>query len=86
MSLSKAINFPEYWLKPRKWWLCPDMTEKLLTGMLETNSHISDEQPKSYCLSAMVKAELTPIMVSPEPKFVKTIILDRKMGNACHLL
>ena len=37
--LAKHINSPEYWLIPRKRWLCPDMTEKLLTGMLSLNTN-----------------------------------------------
>ena len=28
---------PQYWQIPRKWWFCPNMTEKLLTGMLNLN-------------------------------------------------
>ena len=30
---------PEYWLNPRKWWLPPDMTEKLFSWTLNLNTH-----------------------------------------------
>ena len=33
--LGKHINSPEYWLIPRKRWLHPGMTDKLLTGTLK---------------------------------------------------
>ena len=28
----------QYWLKPSKWWLHPDMTEKLLIGTLKSQT------------------------------------------------
>ena len=34
-SCSMAHWLPEYWLQPRKRWLCPDMLEQLLTGLLK---------------------------------------------------
>ena len=34
-----VINYPEYWLKPREWRLCPNITEKLLTVMLNLNTN-----------------------------------------------
>ena len=35
----RHINSPEYWLKPRRQWFRPDMTEKSLTGMLKLNTN-----------------------------------------------
>ena len=40
----------EYWLIPRKRWLCPDMTEKLLTRRLNLNTKTN----KSFLLSCLV--------------------------------
>ena len=40
---AKYINFLEYWLIPRKLWLRPDMTEELLTGMLNLNKLCKDK-------------------------------------------
>ena len=37
--MSLNMNSPEYWLEPRKQWPRPDMTEKLLTGMLHLNTN-----------------------------------------------
>ena len=37
LSMSKTLSFSQYWLIPRKQWLYPDMTEKLLTVMLNQN-------------------------------------------------
>ena len=34
VSLSKTFYSPKVLVIPRKGWLCPDMTEKLLTGTL----------------------------------------------------
>ena len=39
VSLSKTLYSPKVLVIPRKQWLCPDMTEKLLTGMLRLNSN-----------------------------------------------
>ena len=39
VSLSKTLYSPKVLVIPRKWWLCPDMTEKLLTGMLNLNTN-----------------------------------------------
>ena len=39
---ARHINSPKYWLKPRKWWLHRDMTEKLLTGMLNLNTKLME--------------------------------------------
>ena len=36
-SLSKTLNSPKELVIPRKRWLRPDMTEKLLTGTLILN-------------------------------------------------
>ena len=41
VSLSKAHLLPTVLVKPRKRWLRPDMTEKLLTGTLNLNTNIS---------------------------------------------
>ena len=38
MSLSKTHKLPTVLVKPRKRWLRPDMTEKLLTGTLSLNT------------------------------------------------
>ena len=39
VSLSKAHLLPTVLVKPRKRWLRPDMTEKLLTGTLSLNTN-----------------------------------------------
>ena len=39
VSLSKTHLLPTILVKPRKRWLCPDITEKLLTGTLSQNTH-----------------------------------------------
>ena len=39
--LARLINFPEYWLIPRKWSLSPNMTEKML-AWIQTNSYPVD--------------------------------------------
>ena len=39
VSLSKAHLLPTVLVKPRKRWLRPDMTEKLLTGTLNLNTN-----------------------------------------------
>ena len=39
MSLSKTHQLPTVLVKPRKSWLCPDKTEKLLTGTLSLNTN-----------------------------------------------
>ena len=41
VSLSKAHLLPTVLVKPRKRWLRPDMTEKLLTGTLSLNTNKS---------------------------------------------
>ena len=38
VSLSKTHLLPKVLVKPRKRWLCPNMTEKLLTGTLSLNT------------------------------------------------
>ena len=45
VSLSKTLYSLKVLLVPRKWWLHPNMTEKLLTGMLSlnTNKHDCDD-------------------------------------------
>ena len=40
VSLSKMHYLPTVLVKPRKSWLCPDMTEKLFTGTLSLNTNI----------------------------------------------
>ena len=42
MSLSKTLYSPRVLVIPRKQWLCPDMTEKLVTGMLYLNTNKQD--------------------------------------------
>ena len=39
LSLSKTIYSPKVLVIPRKRWLRPDMTEKLLTGTLSLNTN-----------------------------------------------
>ena len=39
VSLSKPHQLPTVLVKPRKRWVHPDMTEKLLTGMLSLNTN-----------------------------------------------
>ena len=39
VSLSKTIFSPKVLVIPRKWWLCPDTTEKLLTWTLNLNTN-----------------------------------------------
>ena len=41
VSLSKTLCSPKVLVIPRKWWLLPDMTEKLLTGTLSLNTNKS---------------------------------------------
>ena len=53
VSLSKTHTLPTELVKPRKRWLRPDITEKLLTGALtfKTNKHIQVtlcDVPQSY--------------------------------------
>ena len=38
VSLSQTLYSPKVLVIPRKQWLRPDMTEKLLTGMLSLNT------------------------------------------------
>ena len=54
------IYSPEYWLKPGKRWLHPDMTKKLLTGALKHNT-----KQKKYVLTQSVKINLTNLPESP---------------------
>ena len=44
-------NSPKYWLIPRKQWLCPDMTKKLLTGTLNLNTN----KPKSISFQHLIR-------------------------------
>ena len=39
VSLSKTLYSPKLLVIPRKRWLCPGMTEKLLTGMFNLNAN-----------------------------------------------
>ena len=39
VSFSKTHQLPTVLVKPRKRWLCPDVTEKLLTGKLILNTN-----------------------------------------------
>ena len=39
VSLGKTLYFPKVLVIPRKRWLRPDMTEKLLTGTLNINTN-----------------------------------------------
>ena len=39
VSLSKTLYFSEVLVIPRKWWLHPYMTEKLLTGTINLNKN-----------------------------------------------
>ena len=43
VSLSETLYSPKVLVIPRKRWLCPDMTEKLLTGTLSPNTHTHTE-------------------------------------------
>ena len=46
VSLSKTLYFPKVLVKfPRKRWLRPDMTEKLLTGTLSRNTNKQTKKP-----------------------------------------
>ena len=36
---SKTLYWPKVLVIPRKWWLHPDMTEKLLNGTLNLNTN-----------------------------------------------
>ena len=47
VSLSKTLYSPKVLVIPRKGWLCPDMTEKLLTGTLNLNTN---KQTNTYLL------------------------------------
>ena len=38
-SLSKTLYSPKVLVMPRKLWLCPDMTDKLLTGTFSLNTN-----------------------------------------------
>ena len=44
VSLSKTLSSPKVQVIPRKWWLRPDMTEKLLTRKLNLNTKPSQSQ------------------------------------------
>ena len=44
MFWSKTHLLPTVLVKPRKHWLCPDMTEKLLTAMLSLNTNKQTNQ------------------------------------------
>ena len=46
MVTVEDINSVEYWLKPRKRRLRPDMTGQLLTGMLNLNTTNTGTSPK----------------------------------------
>ena len=61
VSLSKDTFTPRKVLViPRKWWLCPDMTEKLLTGMLNQHKQELDTSSGSSKLNY-----ITNLMVHP---------------------
>ena len=58
VSLSKAHLLPTVLVKPRKRWLRPDTTEKLLTGMLNLNTNKQRTfTMQGFTLSAITGAE-----------------------------
>ena len=46
MLNDKYLVSPENWLMPSKRWLCPNMTENLLTGMLNLNTNKQIFEPR----------------------------------------
>ena len=48
VSLSKTYQLPTALVKPRKRWVRPDMTEKLLTGTLSLNTNKINHGP-NFC-------------------------------------
>ena len=48
----RHINSPEYWLIPGSGGTVPNMTEKLLNGMLNLNKHTLDTQVNECLISA----------------------------------
>ena len=72
VSLSKTIFSPKVLVIPRKWWLCPDMTEKLLTWTLNlnTNKHNFTNpkfQASSLCGCTARSQTLTKFFSCDEP-------------------
>ena len=59
VSLSKTLYSPKVLVIPRKRWLHPDMTEKLLTGTLNLNTN------KTFCIMLIIfiVGERTGLMV-----------------------
>ena len=57
VSLRKTFYSSKVLVIPRKQWLCPDMTEKLLTGMLNLNTN------KQTKLFGMPKIALTQLFL-----------------------
>ena len=59
VSFSKTHWPTEYWLIPMKLWLRPDMTEKLLTWMLNVNTDkLSKENHFSICHLTKLQAHM----------------------------
>ena len=55
VSLSKAHPLPTVLVKPRKRWLRPDMTEKLLTGTLSLNTNEVLTSTQNICFGTKIR-------------------------------
>ena len=62
VSLSKILNSPKVLVIPRKRWLRPDMTEKLLTGTLSLNTN---KQNKKNLLFIISEQNIKELLLDP---------------------
>ena len=65
VSLSKAHLLPTVLVKPRKRWLRPDMTEKLLTGTLSLNTNKQTNYVENMIHASTTNTDLRLCLTHP---------------------